>query len=261
MCLFATSFPNLLTAETFCNCSNASGTVFLLFPGGAKGRVSSHPEGHQRLALAGLPDSVPGAGKHRREGDLFLALFPLLRSCLPSPQAAAENWDRSAGAPFSLGVSPPWLGIWSKLVATRRLRCPPGRPGVGWLNLSRAEHPEANAWESRGWRVVTLHPGRRQGSRRSRRARLSVRHRAPAALRHGFPGAALRSRSLPARARARARAVSLLAPPSAPPARNLPVVLVSWDPQHLAALAAWEGWRKRVTSAPFSSLSSPPPFP
>lgn len=119
----------------------------------------------------------------------FPPLAPVSTRC---PGARLPVRKDQPGYPFSLLPPPPppaW-GIRFKLIGKRRPRCPPGwpaapaagRPGVGWLNLSRVEHWKANAWESGRQRGGYLGiPGRGQGSRRSRRARRSMGHPAPGA--------------------------------------------------------------------------------
>lgn len=156
-----------------------------------EGRYPSHPGGRPRPALTPLWE-CHGQGRKGREKDLFLDPFPSFGTRFyPVPRRATPSPERSAGVPFfSAAPAPPAWGIRFKLIGKRRPRCPPGwpaapaagRPGVGWLNLSRVEHWKANAWESGRQRGGYLGiPGRGQGSRRSRRARRSMGHPAPGA--------------------------------------------------------------------------------
>lgn len=260
-------------AETFCNCSNTSGPAFLpprgapkaSFPptlGGRQRPVFLPPRGARGTKGRRWPgcgtQGLSGAGNHRRKGDRFLAHFPLLRSCLPVPQAAAENGDGPARVPFSLWVSPP-RASGPNLLPHAGLGALLGVRGVGWLNLSRVEHPEANAWESSGWRGGYLASRSPAGLTAEQE---SAPLRAPSRARRPSPRVPGRSTALPLGSPL-GLGVSLAAGPavSSPLRGTCQSCLFPRIPQHLAALAAWEGWRTRVTSAPFSSLSSPPPFP
>ena len=96
--------------------------------------------------------SVAGGEARRGKGIFSFTRFPPLRSVLPGPQARTSDSGRirhcSAGLP-SLGhlVQTCWPA--QAKVPSGAAGCSCRRAsGVGWLNLSRVEQPEANAWES-----------------------------------------------------------------------------------------------------------------
>lgn len=218
-----------------------------------------------------VPDSKGWrAGRPGARGGSLSGPFPSPTPCLPGPHAAAESRDGSAREPVSLRVSPA-RRIWSKLVATRRLRRPPERRAEAASGSLRAAGETAGARSiprpTQGHRgaggVVTLASRAARGAQGGAEGRAApcAPRAASSAPRRRFPGCSPASGS---RARARcgcrwvSRRVSPCAPPRAPPARKLRAALVSSGPAAPRGARSLGGRAGPVASAPSSPPASAP---